>query len=138
VATHPFTVQYQKDTWSSSNFYFNVALKPISEISSDLPPFYLGHTADSHFSHLSSGLTPADCAIEAGHNSMESLFKTTAPTKQSTLQPVRSRVVTKKTVVKTMVKSRPAPASAASGSVDLAAKIERPTRKAAQKCRVLC
>jgi hypothetical protein len=137
AAIHLFTVQQLKATQNLLNSYFNVAPTPMIEISSELPPILLGRTSDSiTFSQLSSGLTPLDYAHEAGHHSIELLLKITASTMQPTLQSTRARVVTMKSNVKTPVKPARAPSPVASCSIDRVAKIERPTRKSAQKHRV--
>lgn len=89
--------------------------------------------SDRLFSFLSSGLTPLDHALDAGHNSLELLLRITMEKKKPILLSSPSRTVKKKTIVKASLKSRPASVSFNKNHVAEVAKIARPTRVAAKK-----
>jgi hypothetical protein len=95
---------------------------------------FIQHFSNSHFTFLVfSGLTALDRALEAGHTSMESIIKITSAAKQPVLKSTLPSTVTKKAVVKSPLKSRPAARSVAANRVANVPKIERPSRVAANK-----
>jgi hypothetical protein len=111
--------------------------EPKLKISSTKKSFFLTlplhfNKLDRLFSFLSSGLTPLDHALDAGHNSLESLL-ITMEKKKPILLSSPSRTVMKKTNVKSWLKSRPASVSFNKNHVAEVAKIARPTRVAAKK-----
>jgi hypothetical protein len=115
-----------------------VVPEPKFKISSTKKPFFptlLLHfnLLNSLFSFVSSGLTPLDHALDAGHKSLESLLTITMDKQKPILQPSPTCTVSKKTTVKSSLKSRPLSAALNKNHVAEVAKIERPTRVAAKK-----